>query len=190
MWWSRGRSTAVRSVRRSVVAAVVVVGIAILIGSARQLIAHPDNRAQPAHLSAVVPNAVATEGGEGPSEPQTPAIVVVHPGKTAHLVMANAAGFTLYAFSIDRPGNSQCRGACARRWRPAVSSGGKPQAGAGVSLPSIGSMLRPDGSFQVTFNGLPVYYFVEDRNPFDENGANRKEFGGVFSPVPPIHKPH
>jgi hypothetical protein len=70
-----------------------------------------------------------------------------------------------------------------------VSSGGKPQASAGVvDLPSIGSMLRDDGSFQVTFNDLPVYYFVEDKNAGDENGDEKDEFGGHWTADPPKHK--
>jgi predicted lipoprotein with Yx(FWY)xxD motif len=166
--------------RKSLVVAGACVVIVGLVGPAQGFV-HRVAQPRPAALPIPLP----TGGDECPSEPQRPTVVVVQPGNTKPLIMADLNGFTLYAFSADGVRSSRCGRDCARRWRPVVSSGGKPQAGAGVSLPSIGSMRRDDGSFQVTFNDLPVYYFVDDRNPGDENGTDRDEFGGRWSPVPP-----
>jgi predicted lipoprotein with Yx(FWY)xxD motif len=88
-------------------------------------------------------------------------------------------------WSLLRSRNSLCKGACARRWRPLVSPAGKPQAGEGAELTEIGSMVRDDGSFQVTFNDLPVYYYADDVKPGDEDGTDRDEFGGKWTPEPP-----
>jgi predicted lipoprotein with Yx(FWY)xxD motif len=124
-------------------------------------------------------------GGEGPSEPQIPTVVEVHVAKKKKLKLTNHPGFTLYVFSKDTKKKSNCKGACAQRWRPVVSLAGKPQAGEGADLPEIGSMVRDDGGFQVTFNDLPVYYFQDDQKAGDENGTDRDEFGGTWTPEPP-----
>jgi predicted lipoprotein with Yx(FWY)xxD motif len=133
---------------------------------------------------AVTPVRVAA-GGEGPSVPQVPTVVEVHPAKKKKFKMTDHPGFTLYVFSADKKKKSNCKDACARRWRPLVSQAGKPQAGTGADLPEIGSMVRDDGVFQVTFNDLPVYYFVDDVKPGDEEGTDRGEFGGKWTPEPP-----
>jgi predicted lipoprotein with Yx(FWY)xxD motif len=127
-------------------------------------------------------------GGEGPSEPQTPTVVTVKPGKKKPKKMTDEPGFTLYVFSADEKRKSKCNGECAAHWHPVVSMGGKPQAGPDVLPPEIGSILRDDGSFQVTFNDAPLYYYEDDVRPGDENGADRDEYGGTWSPEPPRDK--
>jgi predicted lipoprotein with Yx(FWY)xxD motif len=184
MWSLRRMCESVLTSRKSRYVAVAVVAV-LGFGSIVFASAHRTVQPRPAAL----PIPIATGGGEGPSEPQRPTVIVVHPGLRKPAVMADQHGFTLYAFSADQQRRSQCRRNCTLRWRPVVSSGGKPQAGAGVNLPSIGSMLRDDGSFQVTFNDLPLYYFVDDKNPGDENGDGRDEFGGHWQDDPPVNKP-
>jgi predicted lipoprotein with Yx(FWY)xxD motif len=181
--WSWHRMLTATSARHKslLVGGVIVVALA-LVGFGSSALARTARQAPAAAPSA------SDVGGEGPSEPQTPTIVTVRPGKTKPLIMADLPGFTLYTFSADGKGKSQCKGECARRWRPVVSMAGKPQAGSGVQPPEIGSILRDDGSFQVTFNDAPLYYFVNDHQPGDEQGTDRVEFGGKFSPEPPRGK--
>jgi predicted lipoprotein with Yx(FWY)xxD motif len=100
-------------------------------------------------------------------------------------VLTDAAGFTLYTFTADGRLASRCTGQCAARWRP-VSSGGKPQAGTGVSAADIGSIRRDDGGYQVTYRTAPLYYFAGDTKAGERNGADRDEFGGRFRCVPPV----
>jgi predicted lipoprotein with Yx(FWY)xxD motif len=100
-------------------------------------------------------------------------------------VLVDANGFTLYTFSADTPLSSHCTGACAVRWRPAYSAGGKPQAGPGASAADIGSILRTDGAYQVTYFGAPLYLFAADTRAGDRNGSGLTEFGGRFSCAPP-----
>jgi predicted lipoprotein with Yx(FWY)xxD motif len=183
MWSFRRMCDSVLTSRKSRYVAVAVVAV-LGFGSIVFASAHRTVQPRPAAL----PIPIATGGDEGPAEPQRPTVIVVHPGSRKPAIMADQHGFTLYAFSADQPRRSQCTKECARRWRPVVSSGGKPQAGAGVNLPSIGSMLRDDGSFQVTFNDVPLYYFVDDKKPGDENGDERDEFGGHWQDDPPVNK--
>jgi predicted lipoprotein with Yx(FWY)xxD motif len=89
--------------------------------------------------------------------------------------------FTLYGFSSDTPTTSACTGSCARFWPPLLTSE-PPQAGAGVSQGMLGAIQRPDGTFQVTYNGHPLYLFVNDQ-PGTTNGQAIHAFGGTFDVV-------
>jgi predicted lipoprotein with Yx(FWY)xxD motif len=89
--------------------------------------------------------------------------------------------FTLYGFSSDTPATSACTGSCARFWPPLLTSE-PPQAGTGVSQGELGAIQRPDGTFQVTYNGHPLYLFVGDQ-PGTTNGQAVHAFGGTFDVV-------
>jgi predicted lipoprotein with Yx(FWY)xxD motif len=68
---------------------------------------------------------------------------------------------TLYVLSFDTPNKTTCTGPCAAFWPPLLTSG-RAKAGPGVSQRAIGTLRRPDGTFQVTYLGHPVYMFSFD----------------------------
>ena len=68
---------------------------------------------------------------------------------------------TLYVLSFDTPNKTTCTGPCAAFWPPLLTSG-RAKAGPGVSQRAIGTLRRPDGTFQVTYHGHPVYMFSFD----------------------------
>jgi predicted lipoprotein with Yx(FWY)xxD motif len=67
-------------------------------------------------------------------------------------------------------GKSACSGGCLTTW-PAltVKAGETPGAGAGVTG-KVGTITRDDGTLQVTYNGLPLYFFKNDKVEGDANG--------------------
>jgi predicted lipoprotein with Yx(FWY)xxD motif len=67
----------------------------------------------------------------------------------------------IYLFEADKNGTSACTGACAAAWPP-VTATGTPRAGSGVNQALLGTIKRPDGTAQVTYNGHPLYYFAGD----------------------------
>jgi len=95
-------------------------------------------------------------------------------------ILVNAGGMTLYTFALDLNGVSKCTASdCTADWPPYTVSA---VPGSGADVPGkVGTLIRPDGSMQVTFNGLPLYTFVADKNPGDTEGDNVTEFGGVWS---------
>jgi len=128
----------------------------------------------------LVPPAAAEPSGPPPA----PAVVgLVAASFGSMLVDGN--GVTLYVFSLDTPGTSNCSGDCAREWPPLRSFGGKPQPGPGVGASDVGSIQRPDGSGQVTFDGHPLYYYSGDASPGDSNGHGVSAYGGQWSAAPP-----
>lgn len=89
---------------------------------------------------------------------------------------------TVYMFEADKGGTSACSGACATAWPPVT---GQAQAGTGVSSSQLGQITRSDGTKQVTYNGHPLYLFVEDRTPADTNGQGVNAFGAKWFVLSP-----
>ncbi len=89
----------------------------------------------------------------------------------------------IYFFDKERSGRSECYGGCATAWPPVVTDG-KPQAAAGAQTKLLGTVERDDGSTQVTYDGRPLYYYVDDpRGQLLCHGV--EEFGGVWLAVQP-----
>lgn len=85
-------------------------------------------------------------------------------------------GRTLYLFEADKNGSSACTEACAAAWPPDTVTGA-PHAGSGVSQALLGTIKRPDGTTQLTYNGHPLYYFVADTGTGTAKGQGSKAFG-------------
>jgi predicted lipoprotein with Yx(FWY)xxD motif len=89
-------------------------------------------------------------------------------------VLVASSGFTVYTFAKDtRDSNkSACTGGCIAKW-PAVTVAGSaaPAAGSGIAG-KLGTITRDDnGAIQVTYNGLPLYYFSGDSKAGDGKGV-------------------
>jgi predicted lipoprotein with Yx(FWY)xxD motif len=94
--------------------------------------------------------------------------------------LTDAEGMTLYLFTNDEPGVSNCSGDCLANW-PAFS------AEEPLTLPEgvpgeLGTITRDDGTTQVTYNDWPLYYWVGDQAPGDTTGQG---VGDVWFVVPP-----
>src|SRR3974390_292514 len=94
------------------------------------------------------------------------------PGKA----LVGRDGRTLYLFQADKNGTSACTEACAAAWPPYTVTGA-PQAGSGVSQALLGTITRPDGTMQLTYNGHPLYYFTADAAGGTARGQGLKAFG-------------
>jgi predicted lipoprotein with Yx(FWY)xxD motif len=95
--------------------------------------------------------------------------------------LVDANNMTLYLYTKDTPGTSNCYGGCATSWPPLLTDGA-PVAGAGVTASMLGTTQRTDGATQVTYNGWPLYYFVADKAAGDTNGEGK---GGVWFVITP-----
>jgi len=128
--------------------------------------------------------ALAGAGGSGGSEGRVQASSAAVGGlRTATIggttVLTNAAGRTLYWFGPDTSTRSVCTGSCAAYWPP-VS--GPLTAGPGVTG-RLGTIHRPGGSLQETYNGHPLYTYIGDTAPGQARGNNLDLNGGVWHEV-------
>jgi predicted lipoprotein with Yx(FWY)xxD motif len=95
------------------------------------------------------------------------------------MVLVDSKGMTLYEFEKDKGPESSCYGECAKYWPPLLTKGeAQPSNGADASL--LGTTKRKDGTTQVTYNGRPLYLFVEDKKPGEGNGNNFEGFGAEW----------
>jgi predicted lipoprotein with Yx(FWY)xxD motif len=94
-------------------------------------------------------------------------------------VVTNSKGFTLYWFAPDTAAKSNCNGSCAVYWPPVK---GPATAGPGVTG-RVGTITRPDGSAQATYNGHPLYTYVGDTAPGQAHGNALNLNGGLWHEV-------
>ena len=99
---------------------------------------------------------------------------------SGHLLV-NAKGFTLYVFAKDSKNKSACSGQCAKFWPPVPVAKGAtvPKSMTGVTG-TFGEIMRADGSDQLTFDGAPLYTFLEDKKAGDLNGQGLVAAGGYW----------
>jgi predicted lipoprotein with Yx(FWY)xxD motif len=119
--------------------------------------------------------------GGGPPEA---AVVKVTDTQDLGKVVVDSAGMTMYDFHKDKGTTSSCYGACAEAWPPLLTSG-EPKAAAGAESSLLGTTKRKDGTLQVTYNGHPLYGFVEDRKPGETNGNDVDGFGAEWYALQP-----
>ena len=86
-------------------------------------------------------------------------------------------GMTLYIFTKDSPGQTVCYDQCAVNWPPFTVDAGETVTGAAGIAGTFGTITRTDGSTQVTYKDLPLYYYVADRKAGDVTGQG---VGGVW----------
>ncbi|HEY0937523.1 MAG TPA: hypothetical protein VGD91_27765 [Trebonia sp.] len=113
------------------------------------------------------------------------AVAFLQPFKTrsSGTVVANGTGYTLYWFSPDTPAYSACGSTCLPQWPPVT---GAPEPAAGTALAgTLGTMRRPDGVVQATYDGHPLYTFAGDFDPGDVGGGGVVQFGGTWHVVRP-----
>ncbi|MFN3974496.1 MAG: hypothetical protein ACK4K2_04380 [Dehalococcoidia bacterium] len=108
--------------------------------------------------------------------------VEVSPHAQLGNILTDAQGRTLYLFTLDSPNTTTCTGACAQNWPPLLTAAA-PVAGERVNPALLGTIRRPEGSTQVTYNGWPLYYFVADRAPGDAKGQGVRGVWFVVSPA-------
>ena len=98
----------------------------------------------------------------------TYAVKIAH--TSAGDALVGAGGKTLYWNTAETSG-IVCTGKCAAIWPPfTLDTGAKTTAGQGVTAGWLGTVKRPDGKTQVTYNGHPLYYFASDTAATDANG--------------------
>jgi predicted lipoprotein with Yx(FWY)xxD motif len=69
-----------------------------------------------------------------------------------------------------------------------VTSSGRPQAAGRAIASDLGTIARPDGTRQVTYNGHPLYFYAKDGDAGDSYGAGLKSFGAGWYVLAPSGK--
>lgn len=102
-------------------------------------------------------------------------------------VLVDRDGRTLYTFKPEDGGTIACTAACASNWPPYAAAGGVALAAADGARGAVGTIARPDGSTQITYNGHPLYRYAADQKAGDANGQGVANLWFVATPsIPPV----
>lgn len=113
-------------------------------------------------------------------------VVVQSTTGTPGTYLTDARGRSLYMFEADTSTMSQCYDQCAQAWPPLLVSEGQNILVAGNTRSNlVGTVTRADGSQQLTYNGMPLYYFVKDKNQGEVTGQGLFDFGATWYLVSP-----
>ena len=78
-------------------------------------------------------------------------------------VVATPMHLAAYTWTKENDGKVHCTGACAVKWPPITVKHGTMVAKHIMGLMgTFGTIMRPDGSEQITWNGHPLYTFQGD----------------------------
>ena len=159
--------------KKSTIVIIIVVIILVFIGGYWLIKSSSTSQAPMIPVSTSNPSTTATSN-----------IVLTMSSNTAlgSFVTAATNGMTLYTYKNDTVGESNCTDTCATTWPPyTVTSADNLSAVAGLSG-TVGTITRGDGSLQVTYNGLPLYFYSQDTQEGDTNGNNIDNLWNVVTP--------
>jgi predicted lipoprotein with Yx(FWY)xxD motif len=135
--------------------------------------------------SAASPSAGSSAPASAPASNQAHSGSVMISTRSTSLgtVLTNASGKTLYWFAIDTPTTSKCTGSCLSYWPPVT---GTPKAASGTSLTgTFGTITRPGGGKQATYDGHPLYTYAGDSGPGQTSGNGKNLSGGLWWAMTP-----
>ena len=78
-------------------------------------------------------------------------------------ILATPKKQALYYWSVEKRagGKIRCTGSCAKAWPPLYATGAVAKKIRGIRG-TFGTVRRPDGRRQVTFNGLAIYSYAHE----------------------------
>ncbi len=129
-----------------------------------------------------------------PSPPTTDAQLTLTVQRSpAGRILATGTGATLYDFGPDTRNRSTClNDGCVYQWPPLIVHG-PILVGPGVNRALVGTLHRPGGSTQLSYNGHPLYTYVLDARPGMITGQAIDQDGGPWYVLNPagneIHTP-
>jgi predicted lipoprotein with Yx(FWY)xxD motif len=120
---------------------------------------------------------------------QDPSAITVRSIPAVGAYIADANGRAFYSFSGDEAGHSACVTNCATVWPPVIVTRLPRKIDGAIAAGHLTLTGRPDGTRQLVFSGMPLYYFESDRQDEPPGGHDAMSFGGRFALVSPDGKP-
>jgi len=135
---------------------------------------------------AVTPEGKKANAQAAPGAPAPPVVMAAMKVSPLGEIVTDREGLTLYRFDKDtaNPSKSNCEGDCATKWPPLIATSDEFQL-QGIDQSKVSTILRTDGSRQVTIGGWPAYHYTGDSNPCDTNGQG---IDGVWFALKPDGK--
>lgn len=150
---------------------VIVIVVLIIVGYGGYRVWHHMNAQQAASIHP----AVAQKPILKPSTAITNDVYKTTSSSSLGTILTDTKGMTLYTYSKDTNGVSNCSAECLTAWPAYLASAKTSGLPANVSV-----IKRTDGTNQYAWKGMPLYYFLGDKKAGEVNGNG---VGGVWSVV-------
>jgi predicted lipoprotein with Yx(FWY)xxD motif len=95
-------------------------------------------------------------------------LVSLQTSNTLGDILVDGSGKTLYVFTKDVNGQSQCNAGCLGNWP--IYYAPDIQPGPGIDINDFTTITRSDGSQQTAYKGWPLYYYAGDDAAGETNG--------------------
>jgi predicted lipoprotein with Yx(FWY)xxD motif len=90
-------------------------------------------------------------------------VAVIHSAKFGNVLASSKGHLAFYTWNKEKDNKVHCTGACAKVWPPiTVPKGTTVAAHVKGAMGVFGTIKRPDGSTQLTFDKHPLYTFHGD----------------------------
>jgi predicted lipoprotein with Yx(FWY)xxD motif len=164
--------------------------LSMLIVSATLLAACGGAAATPTSAPTSAPAATAAPAATMPPNATMPPDAAMIPDSAKVMVadsslgkiLVDEKGMVLYMYTKDSSdGTSVCYDKCAIAWPPLLTKN-KATASDGAQDSLLGTTTRKDGTMQVTYKNMPLYYYQKDQKPGDTTG---QDVGKVWYVVAP-----
>ncbi len=120
------------------------------------------------------PSSTPASASASPSAESSATVMATEVGDLGTVLVDGASGRTVYTFAKDvkDSGESNCTGGCLQTWPALTVADGTTPTGAEGVTGTLGTITRADdGTVQVTYNGLPLYFFSGDTAAGDAKGV-------------------
>jgi len=154
----------------------ILIIIVVIIG----LVVWANSGSAPAYVG-VNDQSMASSSDETAMSP----VVVLATASTTDLgtFLTDTRGMTLYMYTKDSVGTTTCYGQCAVMWPPyMVEDSSVSLSGGTEATGTVSTITRLDGGSQVTYGGLPLYYWYKDVKAGDTLGQNVGKVWFVVKP--------
>ena len=154
-----------RSNSRLISLAGLAVGVALLVGACSSAAATPASDVAGA-------TAAPTTAAAAPAAPAAVTIASTN-DPTLGAFLTGQNGMTLYVLTKDCADMSTCTGTCATNWPPLTVSAAAAITGPAGATGTFATLTRADGTMQVSYNHMPLYYYAGDSSAGDTLGQGK-----------------
>lgn len=134
----------------------------------------------PEQVSSTAGATAPTGPTEAPAKKKKPKGIKIKTGRTSYgRILQDGRGHTIYLFTRENSKKPRCFGDCAVAWPPVYTKGTPRASGGGVKQSKLGTTRRGK-RLQATYNGHPLYYYVDEDEPDEVLCQAVYEFGGYW----------
>jgi predicted lipoprotein with Yx(FWY)xxD motif len=166
-----------RPLNRMLTLPALVAGVALIAAACSSSAATPGSTV----LGATSVPTTAPVATMAPSQAAAALTIGVTADATLGSYLTGANGMTLYIFTVDKADTSNCTGGCAAAWPPLTVAAGTAVAPPMGSTSTFSLITRADGTMQVAYNHMPLYYYSKDTAAGQTTGQG---FGGKWWVAP------